>query len=145
SEGLFEASVAVAWKVVVELLGTEAVMPGEEKFAAVSVAAGEPVQLAFAYRFTVEPGSAFPCTFGELSLAGEAGLVPVRVGGSGGVVSWPTVITFEPLLDWPSGLVIVTSLGPFEAAVVSRSSVTCVGSVKLTPLTETPPLTEAEM
>ena len=32
---------------------------------------------------TVEPASAVPMIFGVLSLAGEAGLVEVRVGGRG--------------------------------------------------------------
>src|SRR2546426_1946703 len=50
-----------------------------------------------------------------------------------------------PMATWPSGFVMVTFLDPDEAAVVSRVSVTWVGSVKVTPVTVTPPETVAAM
>src|SRR5215471_8945941 len=104
-------------------------MPGEANWAALPVATGEPVQLEFVYSLTVEPASADPSTLGELLLAGDDGVVPVSVGAGGGVVSLPTTSTLEPVLDCPSGLVIVTSCDPLLAAVVFRSRVTWVGSV----------------
>src|SRR5438034_4312315 len=104
-------------------------MPGDVNCAAPPVPTAEPVQPEFSYSLTVEPPSAAPKMLGELLLAGEAGVVPFRVGGTGGVVSVPTTSRLKPVLDWPSGLVIVTSLEPLVAPVVLRSSVTWVGSV----------------
>src|SRR2546422_6736176 len=54
-----------------------------------------------------------------------------------------TVRIPAPMATWPSGFVMVTFLDPDEAAVVSRVSVTWVGSVKVTPVTVTPPETVA--
>ena len=50
---------------------------------AVPVATGDPEQLAPAKSFTVVPMSAEPMILGLLSLAGDEGMVPVRLGGDG--------------------------------------------------------------
>src|SRR5437867_11420617 len=52
-----------------------------------------------------------------------------------------TVRIPDPMAAWPSGFVMVTFFGPEEAAVVSRVRVRWVGSVKVTPVTVTPPET----
>src|SRR3989442_14299029 len=56
-----------------------------------------------------------------------------------------TVRIPAPMSAWPSGFVMVTFLDPDEAAVVSRVSVRWVGSVKVPPVTVTPPETVAAM
>jgi hypothetical protein len=73
--------------VVVELLETETARPGEANAAAVPVAATALVQVAFVYSLTVEPASASPMIFGALLLAGETGLVAVKVGAAGAIES----------------------------------------------------------
>src|SRR5882672_1120826 len=62
------------------------------------------------------------------------------VGGDG----WLIVRIPIPVDDWPSGLVTVTFLAPFEAPTVEMFSVTWVGSVNMMLLTPTPPDTEPE-
>ena len=78
-------SVAFARSSVVELSATKTAIPGELNCPAVPFAAGVPVQPAVLKIFTVVPDAAFPCTFGLLLLAGEAGFVPVIVGVGGGL------------------------------------------------------------
>ena len=112
-------SVARARKDVVELSGTETVIPGEENWPALDFAAGVPVHPAVLYIFTVVPAAAVPLTFGLLLLAGEAGVVPVIDGVPGGWVSTVnerdrTVLTFPgasialtkkawpPSVRWPT-------------------------------------------
>jgi hypothetical protein len=86
-DALPAASVAVARNEVVELSGTETLMPGVPNTAVEALAIGEPVQAAVVYSFTTVPAAAFPLTLGLLSLAGEAGFVPVIFGVGGGMVS----------------------------------------------------------
>src|SRR5437870_4778681 len=85
------ASTARARKVVLESSGTETWKPGEAKVAAVPVAtrfaALQSAVVAALKSRTVEPDAALPRTRGELLVAGEAGLVAVRVGAAGGVES----------------------------------------------------------
>ncbi len=57
----------------------------------------------------------------------------------------PETVRIAPFALWPSGLVMATVFSPAVAAVVSRLRVNCVGLVKVTELTVTPPLTEAAM
>ena len=81
------ASVAVAKNVVELSAATETVKPGLLKFAAVPVAATELVHELFVYTFTVDPASAVPLTFGELSFAGDVGDVDNELGFAGAVES----------------------------------------------------------
>ena len=50
-----------------------------------------------------------------------------------------------PVIDWPSGFVTVMSCCPALAPAVERFSLNCVGESNRTPITETPPVTEAAM
>ena len=81
------ASVAVAKNVVDESSATLAVSPGESNAAAVPVTATELVHALFVYTFTVDPASAVPFTFGEVSFAGDTGDVDNAVGFAGAVES----------------------------------------------------------
>src|SRR5690242_4345846 len=104
-------------------------MPGEANSLSVPVPTGDPVQSEVVYRFTVDPASALPKIFGELLLAGESGVVPLRHGVLGPEPAVSTVTRPDAVSDWPSGLVMVTSCAPLVADLVSKSSVTWVGSV----------------
>ena len=64
----------------------------------------------------------------------------LSVQGAAVVISIPV-----PVRLCPSGLVMVTSCMPGVAPLVDIFSVTCVGSVKVTLLTTTPPVTLAEI
>ena len=86
-ETLPAASVAVALKVVVESSDTATVRPGLEKAAAVPLAATEPEQSLVVYSLTVEPPSAVPLIFGELSLAAETGADASEEGATGALES----------------------------------------------------------
>ena len=81
------ASVAAAYKLVVELARTVTVMPGEANAAAVPVETGKPLQSDVVKIVTVEPASAVPISAGEALLAGEAGLLELIVGAAGIVES----------------------------------------------------------
>ena len=81
------ASVAVALKVVEESSETATGMPGLEKVAALPVAVGAPEQSLVVYSSTVEPASAVPVIFGELSFAGESGVEPSDDGAAGALES----------------------------------------------------------
>ena len=72
---------------VVESSATVTVRPGLSNAAAAPVAATELVQSEFVYTFTVEPASAVPFTFGELSFATGVGDVVSAVGFPGAVES----------------------------------------------------------
>ena len=61
----------MARNVVVELSGTDAVMPGLLKTPASPVPAAGPVQLSVLYSVTVVPGSELPLIFGEFSCQGD--------------------------------------------------------------------------
>ena len=80
-------SVALARSEVVELSGTETVIPGEWNCEALPVATGVPEHPTVLKIFTLVPEPAVPITFGALSLAGDAGLVEVIFGVAGARVS----------------------------------------------------------
>ena len=82
-----DASVAVAYTVVVVLSETEAVTAKEPVILATPVARTALVQLLFVYRRTVLPASATPLNAGELLLAGDTGDVEVSIGAEGGALS----------------------------------------------------------
>jgi hypothetical protein len=71
-------------------------MPAPARVAAAPVATGEPEQLGLSYTATVVPESALPWISGELSFAGEEGLLPARVGEDGGVESSVYVTAVVP-------------------------------------------------
>ena len=79
-ETLPAASLELAWKVVVVLSPTRTARPGDANLAAEPDAAGGPLQPAPLKSLTLGPGTARPLTRGLLSLAGEAGSVPVIRG-----------------------------------------------------------------
>jgi hypothetical protein len=90
AEVLLAPSVAVAWKVVIELSGTDAVIPGEantesEPLGTVPMLEQLVVPFELLYSFTVVPAGAEPNIFGELLFAGEPGALPVSVGAAGSV------------------------------------------------------------
>ena len=87
--------VVVARKRVRESSETDTLMPAASS-AAVPVASGSPEQSLVMNRRTVEPASAEPKIFGELSLAGEAGTVAVSSGASGAAVSTVKFWVAEP-------------------------------------------------
>ena len=76
-------------------------------------------------------------------------VAPAQIGplfdAAGAVGAALTVRIPTPVANWASGLVIVTLLAPVVALTVESVSVTCVGSVKLTLFTTTPPVTDAPM
>jgi hypothetical protein len=77
------ASVALAWKVVVELSGTVTAIPGEASSAAVPLATGAPEQSEVENSPTVVPGGAVPRSLGVLLAAGPTGELPLSVGTGG--------------------------------------------------------------
>jgi hypothetical protein len=93
-EALPATSVAVALNVVVVSSETATVRPGDAKVAALPEAAGAPEQSLVVYSLTVDPASAEPEIFGELSFAGPAG-VEAREAGSAGAVESSTYVTEE--------------------------------------------------
>ena len=81
------ASELLAESWVVASPGTGTVIPAPASWAGVPVT-GVPVQFEVVNtRTEVAPPPALPCTSGLLSLAGEAGEVPVRLGAEGAVES----------------------------------------------------------
>lgn len=68
------------------------------------------------------------------------GLTDEMAGPPAPIVTMPL-----PVLVWPSGFVTVTLWGPEAAPTVETFNVTCVGLLKVTLLTVTPPVADAPM
>jgi hypothetical protein len=83
-------SVAVAWKVVVEFVGTRAPKAKEPDAGAVPVTAAEPEQSGDVKSLTVAPAGAEPLILGLSSVfTGSIGVVLLNVGASGGNEFFP--------------------------------------------------------
>jgi hypothetical protein len=122
-EVLLAASVAVAWKVVEVSSETVTPMPDAENVAAGPVPATGEVQVESVYRVAMDPDAADPSIRGELLLAGDAGVVPVKLGAAGAVESSTYVVEAdeqEETLPAPS-----VALAKY---VVEESSATVTGN-----------------